>query len=239
MTIQKMKKNEHAVSPVVGVMLMLVVTIIIAAVVSAFAGGLAGTQQKAPSAVFDIKIHAVENQGAMPSYGGSGFYVPTMTISEISGDTLPTKDLKITTTFTNSSGTTFAGNLSGEVAVAGEWSYYSSSKYLGVLYLSDMNRFGGYTMQDSPKGYSAWFGNTSAVMQPGDTLTTPAQYCGGYKDNTGPSSPHNNPGMNYLLGFNVVEQEQVGGFGPGSIVEVKIIHNPSGKMISDKKVIVE
>ena len=32
--------REHAVSPVVGVMLMLVVTIIIAAVVSAFAGGL-------------------------------------------------------------------------------------------------------------------------------------------------------------------------------------------------------
>jgi len=37
-----------AVSPVVGVMLMLVVTIIIAAVVSAFAGGLGGSQQKTP-----------------------------------------------------------------------------------------------------------------------------------------------------------------------------------------------
>ena len=34
--------KEDAVSPVVGVMLMLVVTIIIAAVVSGFAGGLAG-----------------------------------------------------------------------------------------------------------------------------------------------------------------------------------------------------
>jgi FlaG/FlaF family flagellin (archaellin) len=41
-------KNEEAVSPVVGVMLMLVVTIIIAAVVSGFAGGLAGDQQKTP-----------------------------------------------------------------------------------------------------------------------------------------------------------------------------------------------
>ena len=34
--------DERAVSPVVGVMLMLVVTIIIAAVVSAFAGGMTG-----------------------------------------------------------------------------------------------------------------------------------------------------------------------------------------------------
>ena len=47
-----MKKNasrrDHAVSPVVGVMLMLVVTIIIAAVVSAFAGGMMKSQDKTP-----------------------------------------------------------------------------------------------------------------------------------------------------------------------------------------------
>lgn len=42
------RKSDEAVSPVVGVMLMLVVTIIIAAVVSAFAGGLGGDQQKTP-----------------------------------------------------------------------------------------------------------------------------------------------------------------------------------------------
>lgn len=42
--------DDSAVSPVVGVMLMLVVTIIIAAVVSAFAGGLATDQGKAPQA---------------------------------------------------------------------------------------------------------------------------------------------------------------------------------------------
>ncbi len=41
---------DEAVSPVVGVMLMLVVTIIIAAVVSGFAGGLASDETKAPQA---------------------------------------------------------------------------------------------------------------------------------------------------------------------------------------------
>ena len=40
---------DSAVSPVIGVMLMLVVTIIIAAVVSSFAGGLVSGQQAAPS----------------------------------------------------------------------------------------------------------------------------------------------------------------------------------------------
>jgi Protein of unknown function (DUF1628). len=43
-------RRNSAVSPVVGVMLMLVVTIIIAAVVSAFAGGLGGSQTKTPQA---------------------------------------------------------------------------------------------------------------------------------------------------------------------------------------------
>ena len=41
-------RKDAAVSPVVGVMLMLVVTIIIAAVVSAFSGGLSQTTSKAP-----------------------------------------------------------------------------------------------------------------------------------------------------------------------------------------------
>lgn len=43
-------KNESGISPVVGVMLMLVVTIIIAAIVSAFAGGALSGTSKAPQA---------------------------------------------------------------------------------------------------------------------------------------------------------------------------------------------
>jgi flagellin-like protein len=41
-------RKDEAVSPVVGILLMLVVTIIIAAVVSGFAGSLASDQSKAP-----------------------------------------------------------------------------------------------------------------------------------------------------------------------------------------------
>jgi FlaG/FlaF family flagellin (archaellin) len=45
-----MKERDDAVSPVIGVMLMLVVTIIIAAVVSTFAGGIMTSQEPTPSA---------------------------------------------------------------------------------------------------------------------------------------------------------------------------------------------
>ena len=47
-------KNEDAVSPVIGVMLMIVVTIIIAAVVSGFAGGMTSSESKVPNAAFTV-----------------------------------------------------------------------------------------------------------------------------------------------------------------------------------------
>ena len=61
------QRHEEAVSPVVGVMLMLVVTIIIAAVVSAFAG-ITGASDKAPNVVIDAGYSQtggmwIENQG--------------------------------------------------------------------------------------------------------------------------------------------------------------------------------
>lgn len=46
----KVHRKDDAVSPVIGVMLMLVVTLIIAAVVSGFAGGLAEGTDKGPQA---------------------------------------------------------------------------------------------------------------------------------------------------------------------------------------------
>jgi hypothetical protein len=57
-----MQHKDSAVSPVVGVMLMLVVTIIIAAVVSAFAGGLASEQHKTPQVTISAKS-VIENIG--------------------------------------------------------------------------------------------------------------------------------------------------------------------------------
>ncbi|MDP3563469.1 MAG: type IV pilin, partial [Methanoregula sp.] len=63
--------TENAVSPVVGVMLMLVVVIIIAAVVSAFAGGLGTNTKKAPQVSLEVTpvIQGIQDQN-------TGNYVP-------------------------------------------------------------------------------------------------------------------------------------------------------------------
>jgi FlaG/FlaF family flagellin (archaellin) len=95
------KNGENAVSPVVGVMLMLVVTIIIAAVVSGFAGGLVNGQQKSPTLSMDVKV---SNSG---SYIGSGFSATVNSVSE----PISTGQIKIVTTWT----TTMKNSTSADV----------------------------------------------------------------------------------------------------------------------------
>ncbi len=73
------RQNTDAVSPVVGVMLMLVVTIVIAAVVSAFAGGMGSSQQKVPQVTFSADYSQSEG----------------MTIYHDGGDTLTIGDFRI------------------------------------------------------------------------------------------------------------------------------------------------
>ena len=72
-----MKRYENAVSPVVGVMLMLVVTIIIAAVVSAFAGGAVSGQKKIPQATITGKF-SVSNGLQITHTGGDGLATADM-----------------------------------------------------------------------------------------------------------------------------------------------------------------
>lgn len=84
-------RHERAVSPVVGVMLMLVVVIIIAAVVSNYSGSLisTGTNKKAPTLTMDVKV---VNTGY---WQGSGFFATVTGVS----DPIPTKDIKIVTSW--------------------------------------------------------------------------------------------------------------------------------------------
>ena len=85
MKIMNLKeRKEDAVSPVIGVMLMLVVTIVIAAVVAAFAGGLGGDVEMAPTAVLDISAHAEDGEGKNK-----------LKITSLSGDALKTSDISI------------------------------------------------------------------------------------------------------------------------------------------------
>ena len=92
---KSMRKNTDAVSPVVGVMLMLSVTVILAAVVSAYAGGTVMPAQKAPSGTFECKI---VNGG---TWDNSGFTINVLSVSE----PIPTKDVKLITSWRASDGT--------------------------------------------------------------------------------------------------------------------------------------
>ena len=73
MAIQKKANKEDAVSPVIGVMLMLVVTIVIAAVVAAFATGMGSDVETVPSAA--LKVNVVDSSSG-----------DTLYLSSISGD---------------------------------------------------------------------------------------------------------------------------------------------------------
>ena len=72
----KKSNKEDAVSPVIGVMLMLVVTIVIAAVVAAFASGMATSTETAPSVILKANVDASDS--------GSG----TLYLMSRGGDTI-------------------------------------------------------------------------------------------------------------------------------------------------------
>lgn len=81
--------RNSAVSPVIGVMLMLVVVIIIAAVVSGFAGGLMKGTQAAPQIAMDVNI------------ANGGYYANSYFKAEVTSVSAPIKtgDLKLVTSW--------------------------------------------------------------------------------------------------------------------------------------------
>lgn len=194
-------------SPVVGVMLMLVVTIIIAAVVSAFAGGMGSGTQKAPQASIDVKI----NTAADDTMGETE---TIMTFTELSGDPIPTKDLAIVTYYQNKKGIIYKNKLT---ATSPAIDLYGSGKTTRVPFINDMRY--GYSGNNPVKD----FGNYT--WRSGDVLST-----------------GNTAGTAYLLAINSTTTPYTisdSDFGPGSIVDVKILHVPSGQYIFDKEVSVQ
>ncbi|WP_343241732.1 type IV pilin [Methanoculleus sp. UBA312] len=244
--------REDAVSPVVGVMLMLVVTIIIAAVVSAFSGSLIdGTDQKAPTLTMDIKI---ANTG---SWSGSGF---TATVTSVSAP-IHTKDLKIVTSWKPNGGT--AGG--------------STSQPLGNNVNSSIRVSEDPQSIDSnaPYGYGPGVNGTTDAQSLNNPFTHPDQQFGNYTLMQGTGLVALPYGSSYAM--IPASQEQVGeddgGYGVkedapykyiygavftsdaldaaqavlgkgwenlrvGDTVNVKVVHIPTGKVILDKNVAV-
>ncbi|MDH7593875.1 MAG: type IV pilin N-terminal domain-containing protein [Methanomicrobiales archaeon] len=74
-----MERGERAVSPVVGVMLMLTITIIVAAVISAFAGGLGAPQERTPQLTVTASV----------------YNSTTLCLDHMGGDAIPLEDIVI------------------------------------------------------------------------------------------------------------------------------------------------
>jgi FlaG/FlaF family flagellin (archaellin) len=237
---RKITTHENAVSPVVGVMLMLVVTIIIAAVVSAFAGGMT-TAKKAPS--IDATCTIVNNG----YWGGSWFNFKVNSVSE----PIPTSDLKLMTTWTAKDGT----HNSTSISAPGNVPYTSLNThyYNPTVYYQTPIAFGPgvakYTEYSSkgdiqPDGlsthtyfYAQQWGNYTLVA--GTFLKeTPINYDNFAYINTTSGSYVYNYGtdidaMQATLGMDWWHLQ------PGDTVNVKLYHIPSAQVIYNKNVLVQ
>ncbi|NMB77995.1 MAG: type IV pilin [Methanomicrobiales archaeon] len=168
---QNYQEYETAVSPVVGVMLMLVVTIIIAAVVSGFAGGLfgAGSNQKTPALAMDVKIQNSTD-------GGLSFSANVLSISE----PVSTSKLKISTSWVKNA-TVYGGaettskvpygfgpGVTGDVSLTKP---YNQNQWFGNYSLMQ-----GTGMLAEPGDISSILGSKYANLKPGDTVNVRVFY---------------------------------------------------------------
>ncbi|MCK8517820.1 type IV pilin N-terminal domain-containing protein [Methanoculleus sp. 7T] len=228
---------EDAVSPVIGVMLMLVVTIIIAAVVSAFSGGMMKSEQTAPQASFECVI---SNDG---TWGGSSFSLTCLAASE----GIPTKDLKLVTNWKASDGTTGGATITGpstepnthykNATGTPENTYHSPLGFgpgvrdwvaSGNYNLSQ--HFGNYTIMAGTAMHNSAYGWNEAYGGYGVTPGSRYQYTEGSAFSL---ANQDVDGITAILGKDWYHLQ------PGDVVTVKLAHIPSGKVIFEKNVVVE
>ncbi|MBP2133137.1 FlaG/FlaF family flagellin (archaellin) [Methanomicrobium sp. W14] len=206
--------DEDAVSPVVGVMLMLVVTIIIAAVVSGFAGGIVSTSQAAPSVSLDVSVSA-------GSSGASKYVV----IENLGGDSLNTKDLRIISSFTCPDAV-----MKTSVSNAGKVVKHTIDGTLDPVEANDLVTDTAivpdypWTPQTtnnddivSTRTADRTFG--TAVLSPGSSVQFDRSYFLGFPTD----------GNNYISEYGLAGNENA---------HVTIIHIPSGETIYDKDVVI-
>ncbi|RXK46604.1 type IV pilin [Halorientalis pallida] len=87
MQIKKMLQEDDAVSPVIGVILMVAITVILAAVIASFVLGLGGSQQQTPQASFSWDYQKYDdNPNTDPNVG-------VATVSHDGGDSIPAQEL--------------------------------------------------------------------------------------------------------------------------------------------------
>lgn len=227
----KRRTRDEGVSPVVGVMLMLVVTIIIAAVVSAFAGGMGKTTDKAPTVSMECRI---ANGG---TWGSSEFDCAVLGTS----DAVLTKDLKIITSWTARDGTKGGAIVTGPNLTANTHTHSSSGgtyhsplgfgpgvgnttstgSYTTDQYYGNYSLIAGTHMHNVPYGYTSAYGGYGVAVATRYNYTYGTSYQAGDQD-----------ALQAILGHNWDKLRA------GDVVKLRMFHIPSGKVIYEKDITV-
>jgi len=225
-----MRRDRRAVSPVVGVMLMLVVAIVLAAVVSSFGGGISGSlKEKAPTATFKVRV--VMNA---PAPGMPGYTLNYTEIVQTGGDPIPTDQLKIITVNPDA---------------------YGDKKTMEVLPKSMNTHYNpGWGWQNGTSPYlndpsKGYFGNNPAVDFGNYTTATGITMTADWYSNY-PQAKWNATLGDYETNKSIDSNAgNVTGFcamfadcwnvTPGHFVTIKIVHAPTGTVIWQKDVMVE
>ncbi len=219
---QKNKRpKEDAVSPVVGVMLMLVVTIIIAAIVGSLATGLGATTAAAPVASYEFTISAGDTAKSTDGY--------PIELRVLGGDSIPSKDLQIVTTYTipeTSRGTVLA-NAGRTIrhTLDGSLSPYKEGTTTKDTAIELHTDAAGYPFTPQVNGYTdTLFPQTNDFQQTAHFGTCTFE----------PTTTYYFRYPTLFLGFDMSDSQY--GFGEGSVIHITVIHTPSGKAVFDKDV---
>ena len=214
--VRKPERPEDAVSPVVGVMLLLVVTVIIAAVVATFASGLVSTQQAAPTVAADVEILSMDTY---QSWGAAGKF--EMKIVAVSDD-VPTKDLKLVTKYVVNN------KISGNVT----YGKVNNTKY------TTTTRTYEYA---SPIGFGPGVQGSAVTSGQYDTNQQFGYYSlteGTYMQNTGLDTA-GSPSDTGTDALDAILGEEWTHLKPGDTVDVTLIHVPTNGVLFSKTVTVE
>lgn len=173
------KKSDDAISPVIGVMLMLVVTVVIAAAVTIFATGVVGETEAAPVAVLDVEI--LSSVEALEGMNG-----PELFITHLSGEAVDTEDIELRFSWNcGVDGCTYGGTHYSTHS-AEEMSKHIDNGVLGKQYQPLYVKSTMEVQKENPKygttgGMNHYFGDV--ILTPGLKLTAHSEFLPGY-DNT-------------------------------------------------------
>lgn len=234
----KNNKTEDAVSPVIGVMLMLVITVVIAGVVSVFGVGMAGDTEPAPTVILDVQI--LSNFGALDN-GAGALRGPDFQIRHVSGDALDTGDIEIQAAWYDENGKFHDSKYSAEAVKRkypnGLPAIGSSSPRMQPMYVKTQvpSIDGDYTYKSG--GLDYYFGDY--ILTPGYriTSTTDFLYDGNNKGSQFMDVIFND---GEIITGNSLEDEGIMEYlTKGTPVQITILHIPSNSIIFDKEVIVQ